>query len=587
MLTRLSRAFLRVFPAILLVVVGLIAALFRRRGGPRKGASTLVSVPARRTVPPVRRRGAAIALLALLVGIALILALAVDGPIRRLASPLSSPDGEGRRPVAALSQPKVETGRAKGSEAVAAGGSAVRAEPGGATAPGALDTNSPSFDTVRVEPNGDLVVAGRATPNGTVEFLVDGKPTARVVADANGQFAIVPPALPAGNSEVVLRMTDGKGGARQSRDSVVVVVSPSRDAKPLVALSSPDKPTVVLSQPGSSQTATRSVPEAKPPGQTIAGTGSPTRQGFGTTVPGDGASSASAANDASRSSRTEADGNTGTGASDQVTSNGVVAGSAGAPQASSPKGAVLDEAKEASTKIVSVDAQEGGRLFVTGQAAVGATVRLYLNDTLIAPARVGRDGSVSFTIGRGVKAGDYKVRLDQVDASGKVRSRVEVPFSVPEVARIAGTDNPVGAPSETAPNVDGSEKAASDASRPMASSPDTVLRQGQVAGLSDGQRDSNSIQPPGSASTEIGRNPSRSVADPAVVFVPEVRTARIERGDSLWAISRRTYGDGDRYTAIYDANQNQIRDPDLIYPGQVFVLPSEDAVDAVRDEKRG
>ncbi|KQO69709.1 hypothetical protein ASF22_03745 [Methylobacterium sp. Leaf87] len=81
--------------------------------------------------------------------------------------------------------------------------------------------------------------------------------------------------------------------------------------------------------------------------------------------------------------------------------------------------------------------------------------------------------------------------------------------------------------------------------------------------------------------------PLRPNAVPGAVYVPEVRTARIERGDSLWAISRRTYGEGDRYTAIYDANQDQIRDPDLIYPGQVFVLPAEDAIDAGLGEKRG
>jgi nucleoid-associated protein YgaU len=63
------------------------------------------------------------------------------------------------------------------------------------------------------------------------------------------------------------------------------------------------------------------------------------------------------------------------------------------------------------------------------------------------------------------------------------------------------------------------------------------------------------------------RDPIRTESAPNAVFVPEVRTARIERGDSLKAISRRTYGEGDRYTAIYDANPDQIRDPELIYPG--------------------
>ena len=50
----------------------------------------------------------------------------------------------------------------------------------------------------------------------------------------------------------------------------------------------------------------------------------------------------------------------------------------------------------------------------------------------------------------------------------------------------------------------------------------------------------------------------------------------IRKGDNLWRISRRLYGDGVRYTTIYQANQDQIRDPDLIYPGQVFLTPEGD-----------
>ena len=48
------------------------------------------------------------------------------------------------------------------------------------------------------------------------------------------------------------------------------------------------------------------------------------------------------------------------------------------------------------------------------------------------------------------------------------------------------------------------------------------------------------------------------------------------KGNSLWRIARRVYGEGLRYTVIYQANQDQIRDPDLIYPGQVFSLPAVD-----------
>ena len=55
-------------------------------------------------------------------------------------------------------------------------------------------------------------------------------------------------------------------------------------------------------------------------------------------------------------------------------------------------------------------------------------------------------------------------------------------------------------------------------------------------------------------------------ADPAQTMVI------VQPGDSLWRIARRTHGLGTAYTVIYDANKDQIRDPDLIYPGQVFSL---------------
>jgi nucleoid-associated protein YgaU len=47
----------------------------------------------------------------------------------------------------------------------------------------------------------------------------------------------------------------------------------------------------------------------------------------------------------------------------------------------------------------------------------------------------------------------------------------------------------------------------------------------------------------------------------------------VQRGNSLWQIARRVYGAGTRYTVIYSANPDQIRDPNRIYPGQIFKLP--------------
>ncbi len=55
--------------------------------------------------------------------------------------------------------------------------------------------------------------------------------------------------------------------------------------------------------------------------------------------------------------------------------------------------------------------------------------------------------------------------------------------------------------------------------------------------------------------------------------LPRDAVTFVQPGNSLWRIARRTLGKGVRYTVIFEANRDQIRDPDLIYPGQIFVVP--------------
>ncbi len=53
----------------------------------------------------------------------------------------------------------------------------------------------------------------------------------------------------------------------------------------------------------------------------------------------------------------------------------------------------------------------------------------------------------------------------------------------------------------------------------------------------------------------------------------------VQPGNSLWRIARRAYGRGAQYTVIYEANMAQIRNPDLIYPGQIFDVPESEGED--------
>lgn len=67
---------------------------------------------------------------------------------------------------------------------------------------------------------------------------------------------------------------------------------------------------------------------------------------------------------------------------------------------------------------------------------------------------------------------------------------------------------------------------------------------------------------------------STSATRPERISVLDTGQVIIRRGDNLWRLSRRVYGQGIRYTSIYDANRDQIGRPELIFPGQVFTLPT-------------
>ena len=63
-----------------------------------------------------------------------------------------------------------------------------------------------------------------------------------------------------------------------------------------------------------------------------------------------------------------------------------------------------------------------------------------------------------------------------------------------------------------------------------------------------------------------------AAAPPGSAAPTDGRTV-IAKGNTLWGLAEHRYGAGERYETIYQANRDQIRNPDLIYPGQVFVMP--------------
>jgi nucleoid-associated protein YgaU len=297
----------------------------------------------------------------------------------------------------------------------------------------------PAFDIARIEATGEAVIAGRAVPGATVELLRNGELHDRAVADQSGQFVIVPPRLPSGTYDLTLRSKQPDGKQATSKQSVAVALEPKSTDRPVVALITPDKPTVVLSQPAGPNP---------------------------------------------------------------------------------PAGAIVVE---------TVEVEPSGKLHVSGRGRPGAAVRLYLNDSFIAPVTAGTDGRFAVTINEGVAPGSYRVRLDEVESnSGMVRARAEVPFNVPDTVVTGSVPTPATASKR----------------------PDVAATQ----------------QPQLAAAGVTG--------SPSAVVVRKIATTTVSPGDSLWRISHLTYGAGTRYGVIYKANREQIRNPNLIHPGQIFVLPT-------------
>jgi nucleoid-associated protein YgaU len=101
-----------------------------------------------------------------------------------------------------------------------------------------------TFDVVSVEPDGSTVVAGRAAPNAQVQLLNNGVVIASVTADMNGQFALVPPALAAGEHLLSLS-TNGKPAERAQ--TVAVALPKDGRGEAVVALTEPGAPIRILS----------------------------------------------------------------------------------------------------------------------------------------------------------------------------------------------------------------------------------------------------------------------------------------------------------------------------------------------------
>jgi nucleoid-associated protein YgaU len=234
---------------------------------------------------------------------------------------------------------------------------------------------------------------------------------------------------------------------------------------------------------------------------------------------------------------------------------------------------------------------EGDKTFFGGAGPEGGDIRLYVDDAFIDDAKVS-NGRWLVEAGPVLKNSRQRIRVDLLEnGSAKVSSRAEVNFEVelPASPAAALGTAPSSTPAPPPGTPDSSTVAPAQAAAPAAhpSEPDApaiTATPGSTAPATAvtvplAAAPAPAVKPAASApaqtsgaTTDIPTMVATSVGDPdAARFA--AGNAIIRRGDNLWTIARRVYGRGIRYTTIYQANTGQIRDPDRIYPGQVFALP--------------
>jgi LysM repeat protein len=211
--------------------------------------------------------------------------------------------------------------------------------------------------------------------------------------------------------------------------------------------------------------------------------------------------------------------------------------------------------------------QPTGEAVIAGRAAPGATVELLRNGEFH-DRTVADQAGLFVMIPHQLPPGNYDLTLRSRQSDGKEAiSKQHVAVAV----EAAAAQQPIA---QSRPNQPSVVPPAPAAPATPAMAAETGKAEHSVAAAQ--------TAPSASTSTSAPRPPRLAAAEAAVLpglasssaaIAPKSATTTVARGDSLWRISRRTLGAGTRYSILFRANRDRIRNADLIYPGQVFVLP--------------
>jgi nucleoid-associated protein YgaU len=243
---------------------------------------------------------------------------------------------------------------------------------------GISETIKPAFDVVRINPEGDAVIAGRAAPGADVRIYDGGKLIGTVTADSRGEWVYLPTTpLPEGQRELSLTATNLDKTVVES-EAVVVLAVPSRAA-----------PQQVADMKAGGTVAKRKIETGD--SQRVKGS-------LAVLVQRDG----------SKPSRVL--------------------------QKPTEAGGV----RKGNLSVDIVDYDEAGNISIGGKGKPGTDVQVYLNNKLVGGAITSPEGEWQITPDDQVLPGIYKLRVDAI-SGGQVVARVELPFSrAQQVANIEG-----------------------------------------------------------------------------------------------------------------------------------------------------
>ena len=474
----------------------------------------------------------------------------------------------------------------------------------------AKDDGKPKFGVLRVEKDGSTVIAGNAAPRTKLDVLDGDKTIATTTVSPNGDFAIVldKPLTP-GDHVLDLQSTSQDGKVVRSQEQATISVPDRQNGDVLAMVSKPGEASRLMTVPkGTAEGAeekvnadkqgrvpvetkdtTPPVPSTAPPAPTPP------------VAPADAAAAPNAAaqNEQLQITAVELEG-------DKI----FVAGTA-------PKNSSVTAYADGK-QIGSSDVDGKGHFVVEGEMAISVGQHIISVDLKDANGKVTLRASVPFnrpagdqvsvvapekqpeSAGSPVSAASVDSNLfdrqrdtlaksfallSNLFAEGKTpsleslaASRSALEFALKAVADFRPT------PSTNAADTSFMMRMAENAGKAQAAlkkvEPASV--KSMAAALPElGNLVQAALEPmPNAAQVAAAQTatPTDGSAPPTISqepLEPSSNTVIIRRGDTLWQISRRVYGQGVRYTTIYMANAEQITNPDLIEPGQTFTVPDK------------